>query len=441
MRTLFLALWIALPAVACSCISTATPCSLLGGTSVIFVADVVVDSGEGIGKGPAKVAIVEPLQNVPAGLKEATIETAAGTSCYFRLRAGERYVIITSGPRYSVQACNSSFRVAGNEHILDAMRSYFKGGPQRLVGSVQKSTGRYSHEGGIPNVSVDLRTGESRFTTTTDGDGHYVLIGLEPGRYKIQVSKEGYLPDDEYNHRWSGRLAVNPDTKALEPVKDVPGEIVISGSSCEIRDLALWPAGSIRGTVRGLDGKPLKDVSVQAFGVDRHGERESAPLRTATTDPDGRYSIQPLPSGQYVIGVNASPYHDENPYPPFLYENGRSVYLKEVDSINAIDLVVSAPRTSAWLRIRAVGPDGKPYKGATVRLDTRSGVQRWFSREKTDGSGELLAPVYLGESYTVRVFNYLVNAESGRILHLEGSMPVEIASRESAITVALKVER
>jgi len=58
----------------------------------------------------------------------------------------------------------------------------------------------------------------------------------------------------------------------------------ITGRSREIRDMAMWPAGSIQGTVRRLGGKPLEGVIIQAFGFDRRGECESSPLRTATTD-------------------------------------------------------------------------------------------------------------------------------------------------------------
>ena len=115
---------------------------------LIFVADVVSDSGEGWGHGPAKVAIVEPLLNAPEGLKEVTIDTGASTRCYFRLQAGERYVIITSGPRYAVAGCNPSFRLRGNEYILEAMRSRLNGEAPRLVGSVLKSTGMYTHGAG-----------------------------------------------------------------------------------------------------------------------------------------------------------------------------------------------------------------------------------------------------------------------------------------------------
>src|SRR5581483_8253516 len=104
------------------------------------VARALTDSGERWGTGPARVAVEEPLQNVPSGLQETEIQTSAGTSCYFRLRAGERYVIISNGPRYSVGGCSNSFQVRGNEHILEALRDRVKGGPSRLVGTVLKST-------------------------------------------------------------------------------------------------------------------------------------------------------------------------------------------------------------------------------------------------------------------------------------------------------------
>ena len=75
----------------------------------MFVARVLVDSGEGWGTGPAKVVIEEALQNVPPGQREVEIETAAYTSCYYRLKAGERYVIITQGSKYLVAGCSNSF--------------------------------------------------------------------------------------------------------------------------------------------------------------------------------------------------------------------------------------------------------------------------------------------------------------------------------------------
>lgn len=88
--------------------------------------------------------------------------------------------------------------------------------------------------------------------------------------------------------------------------------------------------------------------------------------------------------------------------------------------------------------MRAVTPDGKPHPGATVRLDTLQGVQRWFSREKTDVNGELVAPVYAEESYVVKVFHY---ASELNFRKLEGSATVHVDGREASVVVVLQKER
>jgi hypothetical protein len=188
-----------------------------------------------------------------------------------------------------------------------------------------------------------------------------------------------------------------------------------------------------------VDGTALQGVSVQVFGFDSRGERESSPLQTAFTDSDGKYNVQPLPSGQYVVGVNSRLYEDENPYPPTLYAGGRSVYLGEIGSIVGIDLAVPAPRTPAQLRVKVLTPDGKPHKGATVRLDTPAGVQRWFSREETNDNGELVAPVYVGQRYNVTVFHYF--DENHTLRRLEGVAAVDVTDREPAVSVVLQAER
>lgn len=436
MRPLLLALLAALPAWSCSCVSSQTPCTALDGHAVIFVAEVLVDSGEDLGDGPALVRIVEPLQNVPAGLKEASIETSAGSSCYRRLRAGERYVIITDGPKYSVSGCSPTFRLTGNEHILDAMRDQLHGGGPRLLGSVLTSTGTYTRRGGVPGAIVELTRGDSRHTATTDGEGRYVIPGLEAGRYRFTVRRDRFVPDEEYNNRWSGRMAVNPQTNRIEPVKDVPGEIEILPGSCVIRNLAMWPAGRIQGTVRRVDGTLAAGIPVQAFPLDGQGKRESSPLQTAITGADGAYRIEPLPAGPYVIGINARPHHDENAYPPALYDGGRSVFLAESGSAGGIELTVGAPRTPARLRVKVLDADASPLPGATVRLDTPEGAQRWFSRDKTDGSGELAAPVYVGQRYTVTAFHYTHRNKTTR--ELEGTTSVDVTSPEAAVIVVLQ---
>src|SRR5262249_20128465 len=151
MRLLWTVLLAAAPAYGCSCSNVPTACSQVGGSTVIFVARVLVDSGEGMGTRPARVAIEEALQNVPPGLRETQINTSFGTSCYRPLKAGEKYVILTEARSYSVSFCSPSFQLYGNEHILDALRNAIRGGPSSLVGTVLK---RVVRGGGMDRVSL-----------------------------------------------------------------------------------------------------------------------------------------------------------------------------------------------------------------------------------------------------------------------------------------------
>jgi|GEM_PF-3135829 len=402
----------------------------------MFVARVVIDSGEGWGKGPAHVVIEEPLQNVPEGQKEADVATMAGTSCYFHLEAGERYVIITSGPNYAVGGCSSSFRVRGNEHILDALRAQVKGESARIVGTVARGTGAYSQGDGIAGALITASADGAQHKATTDGFGHYMIAGLSPGRYTIELSRPGFVPDEKYNQRWSGRLTLDQEKNVLEPDKTAPGTVVVTKGACAVWDLAMWAVGSIGGTVRAKDGAPLNGVTVQAFGFDARG-RESNPLRTAKTSGDGSYVLQPLPQGRYVVGVNASRYDDEDAYPPTLYANGAEIHLAESATQSAVDLVLPPPRTPAKLHVLVVGPDGAREPGAVLRLDNLEGQRRGSYGEEANVNGEITAMVYVGEHYVVHGFEVKTGTGDSRATIWQGDLNVEITGAEQSATVVL----
>jgi hypothetical protein len=93
MRLLTAAFLVSAPLFGCWCENSLTPCQEMRNGNTVFVARVLIDSGEGRGSGLAHVVIEEPCWNVPQGLLEVDVDTLAGTSCYRRLGAGERYVI------------------------------------------------------------------------------------------------------------------------------------------------------------------------------------------------------------------------------------------------------------------------------------------------------------------------------------------------------------
>ncbi|MDX2179383.1 MAG: carboxypeptidase-like regulatory domain-containing protein [Bryobacteraceae bacterium] len=398
------------PSWACSCVGETDVCAFVGSKAAIFVARVIRDSGEGYGKGPARVAIEEALQNVPAGLKETEIETMAGSSCYYRLEAGERYVIVSSGPRYAI-SCSPTFLVRGNEYLLEALRRATAGELPSLIGFVSRPDSRH-HRVPLPGVMVKaVGEGEER-ETQTDGLGHYSLHALAPGRYKIEVSKPGYLPDEP----------------VLTPV-------TTSRGVCVTRDYSLTPAGRVGGTVRDRAGRPLTGVTVQAFEIDQEGERKSDALRIAKTGPDGKYAIQPLPPGGYAIAVNGAKYEDEDIYPPTFFSDGRAVALSEAGVREGIDLVLPPPRKPARLKVTVVDSDGNPFPATSIRWRDMRGRERGrlYLNERTT---EPVATLYIGERYIIEVSGYWRAA--GRLERWQGSVEISVDSENPSVVVTLR---
>ncbi len=424
----------------CSCLpgGEEQQCGRYSEGLAIFVARVIRDSGEYPGHRPGRVAIEEVLQNVPAGLKQVEVDTQAGTSCYFRLVAGERYVILSradSAGRYGVHSCSKSFALRGNEHVFDAMRSIWKGGPSVLVGRVSKSTGELEREGGVVGASVVLEQyeGKRRIEVLTNGEGVFQVSGLSAGRYRIAVTKPGFVADEAYNKRWSGRMFLDKASNRIEPeANEFRETVLIYENACSVWDMSMWPAGTIEGTVRRKrDGTPAEDIIVQAFPFDRKtGIRPSDPFRTARSQVDGHYSLTGLPRGDYIIAVNGEPKRDTSPYPPAFHNNDDPrlpvSLITEGGTLQGIDLAIGEPRISGTLRVLVRNEKGEPQAGAHVRLVNPRGEERWSSRDATGASGEMAAPVYKGEHYIVSATNHT--------LATEGSASVTIPPMQSAWT-------
>ena len=146
-----------------------------------------------------------------------------------------------------------------------------------------------------------------------------------------------------------------------------------------------------------------------------------------------------MPPGRYSIGVNGRTYNDEDVYPPTFYSGG-PVYLTESGALDSIDLALPPARVPARLRVKVVGPDGNAYAGATVRLDNLQGVQRWFSRDKSDANGELAVPTYLGEHFVVRATDLVSSPGLRMLTRLEGAAQLEVADKSQSITILLRRE-
>jgi uncharacterized GH25 family protein len=128
-------------------------------------------------------------------------------------------------------------------------------------------------------ASVDVSEYFVEGSAQTDADGRFVFAPLTPAKYRIQIGRAGGA---QFDRGQSHGLVIRED---LDVSETAPLEV----------ELALEPACTVTGVLRGPDGKPAADAFV--LGRDARGvlfDRE----RLTRTDAEGRFSIHGLPPGK-----------------------------------------------------------------------------------------------------------------------------------------------
>ncbi|HTJ32366.1 MAG TPA: carboxypeptidase-like regulatory domain-containing protein [Dactylosporangium sp.] len=111
-------------------------------------------------------------------------------------------------------------------------------------------------------------------------DGSF-SVALPPAAYKLEFTIRGT------RHQWNGG-ATNFYNAA---------PITVAADATVPLQETLLPVGSIAGRLTNADGSPAANVTVLAEAPDW-----SVSTRSATTDGDGRYRIDDLTAGEYLVG-------------------------------------------------------------------------------------------------------------------------------------------
>jgi Carboxypeptidase regulatory-like domain len=129
----------------------------------------------------------------------------------------------------------------------------------------------------------------------TDGDGHFVISGVLPGRYNFQASKSGYVPQ-----------GYRPDgSEGSETVLDL-----VAGQKLDKVQFKLRRGAVILGRITDEDGEPAVGVQVEALVRARSEAQELPalrdqwfPIKVAATNDLGEYRIYGLPPGNYYVAA------------------------------------------------------------------------------------------------------------------------------------------
>jgi hypothetical protein len=226
--------------------------------------------------------------------------------------------------------------------------------PASLTGVVtSQRTGRP-----LPRANVVLKptqTGLAPLSDTTDEKGRYSFPDAAPGRYEIEVSRDGYLPSS------SGWL----DTYRFPPVFNL-----LSGANLAGLNFHLYPWGIVSGRVAFNDADPTVGAEVVLYRDmwmrGRHIYRIAA---RAHTDDRGEYRLHGLAPGTYFLsaawskpapaaGARTEPRRDEKGQPladesyavtfyPSVQKLVEAAPIKVGygDEVGAIDIFLSTART------------------------------------------------------------------------------------------------
>jgi hypothetical protein len=296
----------------------------------------------------------------------------------------------------------------------------------------------------LSKASVHLQSTEDRtraISTVTGAGGRFELRGIDPGRYRLTVSRVGFVTQ-EYGQKKS----------------EDPGAVLTLRPGQQLKDLLfrLIPSGVISGRILDEDGEPLPSVNVTAAReIYSEGKRAISMVATVETSDLGEYRLFGLSPGRYFVSAVYSrgsrfagnedaggSESDQQGYARMYYpgtaDAGKaiSIDLKGGEEVPSIEILL---RKVVTYRIRGRVYNQithKPGTGTSLLLMPKTNRREWDSVqpanvEKQDGSFDI--PEVLPGSYVLTAFWF----DEGKIYSTRMSVEVGNADVEGvALTIA-----
>jgi len=273
-------------------------------------------------------------------------------------------------------------------------------------------------------------------SVVTDVGGRFELNGIDPGRYRLKVSRTGFVTQ-EYGQK----------------TPNDPGTEIRLAAGQNLRDLLfrLIPWGIIAGRVLDEDGEPLPWAQVSALReVYSHGKRKLSLELLVPTNDLGEYRLFGLKPGRYFISAKFRPglhvigrgevredeMEDSRPeFMPIYYRNSpdpagaSTITLRAGEEIPAVEILL---RPVSTFRVRGrvynIVAGRRSNAGVIVQLEQRNSNMAWGPPdhrtivENADGSFEIAG--VLPGSYTLSAYWF----EDGK--PYQARQPVELGNAD-----------
>lgn len=167
-----------------------------------------------------------------------------------------------------------------------------KPGDAVVSGTVQKLADSQPIKGARVQL-VSLEDHTRSLTINTDIAGHFELRGVSAGRYRLRVSRDGFLMQ-EYGARRAGQAGATLTVRPAQTISDLV--------------FRMTPSAVIAGRVINEDGEPLPWTRVTALREGySDGKRRLAAETTSPTNDLGEYRLFGLKPGRYFISADYHP--------------------------------------------------------------------------------------------------------------------------------------
>ena len=219
-------------------------------------------------------------------------------------------------------------------------------------------------EPGQPGQKIWILGKNKKYQTTTDKHGVFEFYDLPPGRYVLEP---------ELPLGWRIDRATRGTATVANPERQIRARqvsFVVKPRQHAAIDLAFVLENIISGRVVDTHGKPLFRVQVELKPLDADNES----INFEYTDEQGRFAIESIPPGNYVMVVNEDGKKTvDEPFGAFYYPNvteqakARVFRIRAGDNMKGLRIVVP---TDELITLQGVVryADGTPVSKATVRF-------------------------------------------------------------------------
>jgi Carboxypeptidase regulatory-like domain len=298
----------------------------------------------------------------------------------------------------------SLFLAAG---VLDAQQSApakRQGPPKQESCSVQGRVVNAVSGEAVKKAEIVLSWRESQenqsYTTTTSTSGWFAMQDIEPGRYRLSVTKRGYAHLVYGAHgaqRPGAALSLDPGQRLADIV------------------LRMSPQAVIAGRVVDEDGDPAPNIQLQLLRYSyRKGKRKLEPWENSSTNDLGEYRLFGLSPGTYYL--SATPNEGPRPetgrqgYAPTYYPGtsdstgATALELLPGTLLRGVEITLMKTRTIR-LRGRVVDTAGTATMGVNVMLTPREDPVSMFGPQSSanmDSQGNFEFPNVVPGAYLVQ---------------------------------------